>query len=373
MNTPNNHIDTILIACSIILLVLVITPFIKKFALATKWVDQPDKRKNHKKVTAYLGGTAIYISFIGYFSYLILSEALSYSYFNAIIALSILFLTGIIDDKYPIRASIKLVIQCIAICLMASIHENISFLFFLLIYLPIGILIINAYNLIDGRDGLAIGIASLNSVPLALIFFLNQDFSLLILTMVFTCSLCGLIPYNLFPAKIFLGDGGSLLIGGVFLFLYNQAVPYQNFQINNLQYYIPIIISLPVLDTIAVIIYRKLKNLPIMKADRNHIHHLIEKKDFSHSDTVQCIHLIAFTINLIWIGLILFSINLFNILFIIPIICLGYFYLHRKNDFFNLPYLLFKNLLGVQNEIFILAFFSLAINCLCNIPHLTLF
>ncbi len=313
----NINLNNLMIAFFFAAFVFLTTPWVKKIAWRTNWVDKPVGRKDHNKATAYLGGTVITLNLVALIFIFILDATLPLRYLWAFFGVLLLFLVGVYDDKKAIPSIYKLGFQMITTIMIILSTPSYSLLTFL-ICIPIGILIINSFNLIDGRDGLAIGVAVMYCLPLALLSYLGGSAALLTLTLGLSFSLLGIFPFNKYPAQIFLGDGGSLSLGSLLFFLSIQCFSLQG-DPSQLVAWLPLLLGVPVIDTFAVMAYRYCNGLAIMKADHNHLHHLLEKKGLSHPKLVELIHLITFPTCCLWLSLIYFNLSYHFFLLLIPI------------------------------------------------------
>lgn len=318
-----------------ILVAILLSPFIIKFAISSGIVDQPNgSRKKHQRATPYLGGLILYLSWLGtgYFSPATTSGA---DWIFASVGFIILLLTGIVDDAIDLNAKWKLVLQILAICCFVLPYENIldlqnydlKQLFYLGVLFAIGILVINSFNLIDGLDGLSLGMGILWAAFLSYFSTQQGDQFLTLMLIVFIGASLGLSRINFHPAKIFLGDGGSLFIGGFIFWAFYRLFKNTPEEMFINPYMLIVVFSLPTIDVLAIIGYRLYKHQGIMKADRNHIHHLILSKTNSHPKTVGVLHLILFVNLLSCVLLSHFSISLYCFLIWIPIYLLIYVYL----------------------------------------------
>ncbi len=197
-----------------------LTPFCRVLAVRLKVLDIPGRRKIHHKITALLGGVAIYLGILlglltNYREILYLLPVL--------VGASIILILGLMDDakKGALSAKVRLLMQFLAILVVITSGIRISFLPVNL-WGDIGEIIItiiwilgitNAYNYLDGMDGLATGSAILNAFCFAIILFSTNQSSSGLLAVVLIGACLGFLPYNFKNAKIFLGDAGSTLIG----------------------------------------------------------------------------------------------------------------------------------------------------------------
>ena len=297
MNSPSYIIliSAFLIALAVsILIIPQIIYLTKKFNL----LDKPNQRSSHKSPTPTLGG-------IGIFAGLIISTAVSLKIFGLeipsimYVATSLLFISGLWDDIRGLGSSKKFLIQITAAMLIASSGIRIEGLFglFGIEHLPIVlqyaftvviiVAITNAYNLFDGIDGLAGGIGFMNASVFGILFYFANEPGWALMSFAIAGALLGFLRYNFSPAKIFMGDTGSLVIGFLFatcsiFLLQNHPVidsPIGEFSIFLI---VPGILLLTVYDMTRLFTERILSGKSPFKADKNHIHHLLLKTGFNH-------------------------------------------------------------------------------------------
>lgn len=274
-------------------------PFIIKIAKINKLFDLPDERKTHTYPVSSLGGTGIVAGLS--ISILLVSDFTfgdsEFQYYLA--TFFIIFILGIIDDIFVLKAWKKAIGQIfVTIILTAKAHLLINNLQGLgginaidpLFSYPITffsiILVINSFNLIDGVDGLAASVGLVSCVFFGLFFYINNMIPYAILGFATAGSLLAFLMFNFPPAKIFMGDSGSMLIGLVnaillikFIDIGNTAT---NFPVNSSLAIGFGILLIPLLDVLRVFIIRSTKGVSPFKPDRNHLHHLLLNKGFSH-------------------------------------------------------------------------------------------
>ncbi|WP_010098561.1 MraY family glycosyltransferase [Ornithinibacillus scapharcae] len=283
---------------SVISTLLLVYP-IKK--LAVKWgiIDLPNHRKVHKKPTPRLGGLAI---FLGTMLGLLYLWPVSYEYFpQIIIGAFIIVATGMIDDKFAIRPLYKLVGQIIpAVILITSglIIERITLPFFGIVELagPFSVIltllwivgITNAINLIDGLDGLASGVSTIALISILIMAILGQEVLVVYLAIALIGSNLGFLFHNFHPAKIYMGDTGSLFLGYMISVISILGL-FKN--VTLLSFIIPVIIlAVPIFDTLFAMLRRFINGEKIMNPDKKHIHHQLLAAGFSHRTTVLIIY-----------------------------------------------------------------------------------
>ena len=277
----------------------VITPLIKKIAIFVGAMDIPDERKVHKNPIPRLGGLGIFAGLLlGYILFGKPSDLMN----SILIASFIIVITGFIDDIKPIPAKYKFIGQTIAACIIVFYGKlsmtNISMLGF---YAEFGIFshiitlffilgCINCMNLIDGLDGLAGGIGAIYFLTIGIIAAVKGNSGLeLVLCFSMVGSCIGFLIHNFNPAKIFMGDSGSMLLGMIV-----SVVALLGFKTMTLSSLIVplLVLSIPILDTTFAIIRRKLKGESISKPDKFHIHHQLLKRKFTQKQTVLIIYLV---------------------------------------------------------------------------------
>ncbi len=287
------------------LVTLGVIPEIIKFTKKHKLMDDPDmdkeKRKMHKDPIPTLGGVGIFLGFIiSTAAWMLLSGNISILFIA--ISLVILFITGIVDDLKDLRASLKFLIQIGTALLVAKFGIRIEslngifgieeipvfFQYAFSVFLIVGLT--NAFNLIDGIDGLAGGLAFINALVLGVILiFVRHDLAFGLIALGFAGSLLGFLKHNFNPAKIFMGDTGSLIIGFLMAVLgivviqgTKETATLDVLEIRGLTIIVVGILLLPVYDTLRVFAERILKKSSPFKPDKTHVHHLLIETGSNH-------------------------------------------------------------------------------------------
>ena len=284
---------------------LAATPFVKNLAYKIGAVDVPDdERRIHKKPIPRLGGLAIFYGFlIAVLSFAKVDEQLR----GIIIGSLIIVGVSIIDDVKQLRALIKLVAQILA-ALIAVVHNvrisAISVPSFIsetgilelgMFSIPVTLIwiigVTNAVNLIDGLDGLAVGVSSIASFSLFFIAILGGEEDVAIIAAALAGGCLGFMPYNFNPAKIFMGDTGSQFLGYMLSVICIQGL-FKGYAV--ISFIVPMLImALPLFDTCFAIIRRAINHKPIMGADRGHLHHRLLDSGFSQKETVAILYVIT--------------------------------------------------------------------------------
>lgn len=290
-----------------VVLALLLTPLVRDTIGKLGFLDHPDGiRKKHAVPVPRVGGIAIVLAYVSTFA---IALALPFSYTSVLHAALpqileltavgfIVFLTGVLDDLVGLSAKQKLIgIGAAASFAYASgIRVDIHLLPGLPTWHWLGFLITviwlvgctNAFNLIDGMDGLAAGVGFLATVTMLLAALTQQNLSLVLVTMPLAGCLLGFLRYNFNPASIFLGDSGSLLIG--FLLGCCGAL-WSEKSVTLVALTGPLLaVSIPLLDVVLSVLRRYLRNRPIFQADRGHIHHKLLDRGLSPRSAVLTIY-----------------------------------------------------------------------------------
>lgn len=273
---------------------VILTPILIKVAKKYNVVDIPvEKRKIHKKPVPYLGGVAIYVatiivSIIGIYLVNINDQIQLEKDSNTIsiifIGSIIIFIMGLLDDIFQVNYKIKLLVQIIvSIYIVVSLDISIAYInipivdysfeladvgYIVSIMWIIGIM--NSINLMDGMDGLSGGISVIALYSIIVLSILNGSFFTVILAISLQGAILGFLVYNYPPARIFMGDTGSLIIGYFIGII--SLLGYKNATF--ISFIVPIaILAIPILDTFFAIIRRTLRGVSWGNADSSHIHH----------------------------------------------------------------------------------------------------
>jgi len=278
-------------------------------------VDEPgEQRKLHKKSVPTLGGVLIFAStIITYCLWFPAHEAwqLGANYnplqalheFKFVLAsMFILFFIGLKDDIIGLDPIKKLVVHLFigfVLVVLADIRltsfwglfevNDISYGLSIAISIFIYIVTVNAINLIDGIDGLAGGIGFIGSVTFAYWFYRSGDLPLALLAVGLAGSLMGFLVFNFHPARVFMGDSGSLIIGVTMYVLAMKMIEFPPSKLSLVMQDVskPVlamaILSYPLIDTLRVFMIRIARGRSPFSADKNHIHHQLLRLGFKHA------------------------------------------------------------------------------------------
>jgi UDP-GlcNAc:undecaprenyl-phosphate/decaprenyl-phosphate GlcNAc-1-phosphate transferase len=275
---------------------LLVTPLIIKAVNHFQLLDSPDHRKEHKIPTPTMGGISFSIVFL-IFAWFWKSGLPAMQFWTILGSVLVLFPIGMIDDTKGISALKKLGIEMVLGCMLVvsglginDLHGILGFHELALwqqyafnIVLMAGL--INAFNLIDGINGLAGGIGLINSLVFAGIFYLQGNTAFALLALSFSGALLGFLRYNFNKAKIFMGDTGSLHLGLMMAVFGVQAIkgnPISEFTHADILLMVSAIWLVPVFDTIRVFSVRISKGMGPFTPDKRHVHHLLLKSGLNH-------------------------------------------------------------------------------------------
>ena len=276
------------------------TPAVRMLAIKIKAVDVPkDNRRMHKVPIPRMGGLAI---FAGFLVSVLFFVPLGTEFRSILIGALILVVLGIIDDIVALKPKTKFAGQIIAALIPAlsgvSIYGIVNpfvpgqYSTLGIFSIPLTVIwivgITNAVNFIDGLDGLACGVSAIATVTMFIIAVLFGETYIALMMAALAGACLGFLPYNMNPAKIFMGDTGSMFLGyilatvsiqGLFKFyaVISFAVPF-------------ILLSLPIFDTGFAIVRRLLKGQSPLQADRGHVHHRLIDLGFDQKQSVAILY-----------------------------------------------------------------------------------
>ena len=296
------------------IIVFLITPNIRYAALKFYAIDKVGHRKIHKKLVTKLGGLAIYLGFLGGMFTLVIFDlgffkTNFYPVTSLLIGSTLMLILGIYDDFQGSGAWVKFAIQVVVSLLIIKSGFIITNIFLPgLIDFKLGVFsipvtlfwlvgITNAVNLIDGLDGLAAGVIGIALFFMSIFGLILKDNFTVCISLALSAASFSFLKYNFYPAKIFMGDTGSLFLGLVIACL---AI-YQPSAHSSSPYFIPTIIVLfiPILDTFLAMARRLLRKQNIFLGDSSHIHHYFLKHGFNQAQTVARFYLMTFVLGII--------------------------------------------------------------------------
>lgn len=288
-----------------LLISFIATPVVKSIAQMVGAMDVPkDNRRMHNHPIPRMGGLAI---FLGFLLSTLIFVPMSTPLRGMLLGGVIIVILGMFDDIYALPALPKLLVQ-IAAALVAVLHGNVIEVlsnpnlfsdnpYWILgsLSIPLSVIwivaITNAVNLIDGLDGLAVGVATISSLTMLVIAMLVSDSVVALMMAALAGGCIGFMPYNMNPAKIFMGDTGSTFLGfvlatvsieGLFKFytIISFAVPF-------------LMLGLPLFDTCFAILRRLSKGQSPMAPDRSHVHHRLIDMGFNQKQAVAILYVVS--------------------------------------------------------------------------------
>ncbi len=276
------------------------TPRVKDFAIKVGALDAPDDRKVHTKPIPRMGGLAIYAAFV---LAVLASMYVSREVMGLLVGGTVILIVGIIDDLKPLPARVKLLGQIIAAVVLVMFDIKIEWLtnpFGEMIYveylaIPLTILwvvgLTNTVNLIDGLDGLAAGVSTIASVTILLVALQQNFWTVAVLTAALAGSALGFLQHNFNPAKIFIGDTGSMFLGYMLAAISILGTVKSAATIALI---VPIVaLGLPILDTAFAIIRRYMSGRPIFKPDKGHLHHRLLEMGLTQKQAVLLMYVMS--------------------------------------------------------------------------------
>lgn len=308
---------------------LLLTSLARRIALRLGIVDQPAGRKIHLVPKPLLGGIAIYLSFIltilinMAIVHMVIKNPAFTSFLPASIVSNlkgapvvgtklwvilaggtIMILLGLLDDIRNIRFKVKLIVQIASAFLLigAGIRISIFFpntFFSSLITLIWVVGITNAFNLLDNMDGLSAGVAIIATILFAITALQQGQLFVCTILIAFAGSLAGFLRYNFHPAKIFMGDTGSLFIGYTLASLTVLNTFYSEGSPTLFPIIMPVLIlGIPIFDTLSVICLRLKHGESIFKADNRHFSHRLVSLGLTQRQAVLLVYLVTFCVGI---------------------------------------------------------------------------
>jgi UDP-GlcNAc:undecaprenyl-phosphate GlcNAc-1-phosphate transferase len=335
---------------------LTATPLIRRLCQRFKLLDVPqDARRVHSRAVPRLGGVAIYISCmlalstLPFVDNLLTRDLRQYGTGSLLLLIpaSLVLLLGIYDDLRGANATLKfgiLGIIATVFFILGGRIEAISIPFVGSVQLPLAVSyvftvlwlvgIANAFNLIDGMDGLAAGAALFSSLVILVFSFAQGRPLMIVVSLVMCGALAGFLRYNFNPASIFLGDSGALFIGFTLAAL---SVLGTQKATTAIAVVIPILaFGLPVVDTTVTMVRRVISRRPVFQGDNEHIHHMLLARGWSQRQAALILYGVCAAFGLLAMlfvntgtgmtGLILF------VLTVVVVIAVGHLRYHEVDE-----------------------------------------
>lgn len=289
---------------------IALTPLARKLAIKLDAIDYPSARRVNMLPIPRMGGVAIFggilaalaVAGFGVYSFGWVDPFIDYNgievnYWGVLLGTVLIFLVGAVDDVVDLNPKAKMLGQIVAACVVAgsgllfsSIHNPFGegYIEFGWVAYPLTVFYLvafaNVINLIDGLDGLAAGITGISAITILLFAVLTGRFDAALFSVILVGVCAGFLKSNFFPASIFMGDSGALLLGFSLGVISLFAVARSALFVSLL---VPILAAgVPILDTFFAIVRRKHEHRPIDEADKGHIHHRLMRAGFSQRATV---------------------------------------------------------------------------------------
>ncbi|MFC1714719.1 glycosyltransferase family 4 protein [Candidatus Poribacteria bacterium] len=292
------------------LVVLILTPLLRRAAVRNGFLDHPGERKVHRYAVPRIGGLAIGISF---YASMVLSYALFHDKLPELptrltgffIGAAIIIIIGIWDDLWGLNAQTKIAGQIAAVLVLMPFgfvvrKLNIPYVGVVELGWRLGVPftvfwvvgIVNAINLIDGVDGLAAGVAMVISFALFIVSLVTGQVLMGIICLAIAGSVLGFLTHNFHPATIFMGDCGAMFLGFI-LAAVSVRVLFQNTSVAASSFASVLIFGLPIVDTTWAIIRRLVGRKSPFRADGLHIHHRLVRLGLTQRQTVVVLYIVS--------------------------------------------------------------------------------
>ncbi len=281
------------------------TPMVKSLAYKVGAIDVPkDNRRMHKVPIPRLGGLAIFLAFL--LSVLVFAD-IDRQIRGILLGAVMIVVLGVMDDIMALKALPKLIVQILAAgtavyhgCVIQflsnpNVFSTRTYMDLGWLSIPITIIwivaITNAVNFIDGLDGLAVGVSAISTASLIVIAIMVSEVNITIILCALFGACLGFIPYNLNPAKIFMGDTGSTFLGYIMATLSITGL-FKMYAI--ISFAVPfLILGVPIFDICFAFLRRIAKGQNPMVADRGHVHHRLIDMGFSQKQAVAICYMLT--------------------------------------------------------------------------------
>lgn len=317
--------ETILGFITAFAVVLITTPSLIKVAHMKNLVDEPNEaRKKHRGRIPTIGGVILFAaSIFAYSLWFPWDDRLFFGGLHAyeeavktfkftIAALVLIFFIGVKDDIIGVAPLKKLgahVIVGFILVFMADLRitgmqgllgiDELPYAVSVGVSVFTYIVVVNAFNLIDGSDGLAAGTGVIASCAFGLWFFVTRQHEMALLAFVVSGALLAFLGFNFSPARIFMGDSGSLFIGAVTFIMAIKCVETRPEVLTGLKpivnpaVFAVAVLSYPLTDTLSVFTIRVVRGVSPFRADRNHLHHCLIDRGYTHAETAIAFYLFS--------------------------------------------------------------------------------
>lgn len=270
------------------------TPFAKQIAVSIGLLDHPDRKKSHAHPIPLLGGLAIYMAF---FIAVLFTTSFNNYIYGIMAGSTIIFILGVIDDKFGMMPKMKLSGQILAALIVykagfrVTTFEDYYLSMFFTVFWIVGIT--NAFNLLDNLNGLSSGIAGIAAVFFGIMALYTSNIYVAVLSFALAGACFGFLKHNFPKADIFMGDSGSMLLGFILACL-AILVTWKTDKIS-LSLSLPILIlGYPIFDTTLVTFLRFMEKRPVFIGGRDHSSHILASLGLKKTRAVLLIYMISF-------------------------------------------------------------------------------
>jgi len=293
-----------------LILSLLLTPASISFAHYIGAVDNPVARSVHTQTMTRLGGLGMIIALL---TSLMLFLEITPLLLAFLMGMACMVLTGVADDLFQISPAKKMfgqIIACISFLWLSGLSlNNFGDLLgfgdiyfsdhvagFITLFCMVGL--VNAFNLSDGLDGLAAGVTVIAAIFMAVLALQSENWLALAIILALLGGVFGFLKYNTYPAKLFMGDTGSLSLGFFIACIVVYLIDFKG-KLFIQPISLAIILALPIADTLIVMTTRILKGQSPVSPDKTHLHHRLLALGFSHAAVVIFIYVLAFLFGLL--------------------------------------------------------------------------
>jgi UDP-GlcNAc:undecaprenyl-phosphate GlcNAc-1-phosphate transferase len=348
MIIPDLNIISSLITAFLVTILSI--PKLIYFAKKLRLLDNGGDRASHKGSTPFFGGIAIFTGVICSLLFWADIENIQY----ILVCILIVFIVGLIDDLRQITAFKKLIGQIVATLILIflgdlqidSMHGVLG-VYDLPIWasLPFTIFVVivitNSFNLIDGIDGLAGGIGLISSLSFGAIALIMEQTDMALIAFTLSGALLGFLKFNTFPARIFMGDTGSLVVGMILAVLAINCIKYGLVtETHSLPHIGPLLaislLAIPLFDSLRVFVVRAINGKGTLTAARDHVHHVLIDLGAGHKYTSLILYMVTVIIILFTYFLIKFNVNVNGSIAILAVfiflLWLIPFYMHKSRS-----------------------------------------
>ena len=317
MASSPSYIPYLCVAAAAFITTFLAVPLVKRLAIKLDAVDYPSKRRINTKPIPRLGGAAVFLGlvvacivqilgtwYLGWPPVLVPHPRLHISYPMLALSFTVIFATGAIDDVFQLTPKQKLAGQVLAALIACIGGLKIGVIVnpfapgeIMLGWLAYPITVIylvaftNIINLIDGLDGLAVGVSAISTASLIVVALMVKEVNIAVILCALFGACLGFIPYNMNPAKIFMGDTGSTFLGYILATLSITGL-FKMYAI--ISFAVPfLILGIPIFDICFAFLRRIAHGQNPMKADRGHFHHRLIDMGFSQKQSVAIAYMLT--------------------------------------------------------------------------------